>query len=211
MTSAFLSPFLSPSLDLNSSRSSFLSSTTSSSNRSQLHHVHSSRRRQSTIRMISLTRETGTGIEKRVVVTGTGLVSCFGTDPNVFYESLLEGKSGVKKIEKFDVEGWTTNFAAWVHPDQIGMDGYVSAKLARRLDPFLSFALVAGKKALEDAQIPLGSDAYNAIDKNRAGVIVGSGMGGLRIFSQGVEKLVTKGHERMSPFFIPYAITNMVR
>lgn len=163
-----------------------------------------------TVRMTTLTRETANGTVKRVVVTGTGVVSCFGCDSDVFYQSLLDGKSGVRKVSSFDVDGWTTDFAATVDPDSIDLKGYISPKLLRRLDPFLTFALVAGKKALEEAG--LGSEeALAAIKKERAGVLCGSGMGGLRIYSEGVEKLLTKGHGKMSPFFIPYAITNMVR
>lgn len=161
--------------------------------------------------MVSFTRETAKGPVKRVVVTGAGVVSCFGTDVDVFHNSLLEGKSGVRKVTAFDVEGWSTNFAACIDPASIGTEGYVSPKLVRRLDPFLTYALVAGKKALESAGLAIGSDALAAIEKARAGVLCGSGMGGLNIYSEGVEKLITKGVSRMSPFFIPYAITNMVR
>lgn len=161
--------------------------------------------------MVSLTRETSQGTVKRVVVTGTGVVSCFGSDANVFYDSLLAGKSGVKPVKNFDCEDWNTNFAAWIEPESIDIEGYVQPKLLRRLDPFLTYALVAGKKALEDAGLQIGSDQHKALNKARAGVLCGSGMGGLNIYSEGVEKLITKGHNRMSPFFIPYAITNMVR
>lgn len=159
--------------------------------------------------MVSLTRESDKGPVKRIVVSGAGVVSCFGSDVDVFYQSLLDGKSGVRKVEKFDVEGWTTQFAATIDPTSIGSEGYVPPKLTRRLDPFLTYALVAGKKALENAGIGIGSDAFNALDKLRAGVLCGSGMGGLDIYSQGVEKLLTRGYRKMSPFFIPYAITNM--
>lgn len=161
--------------------------------------------------MVSLTRETSQGTVKRVVVTGTGVVSCFGSDADVFYDSLLAGKSGMKQVKNFDCSDWSTNFAAWIEPEHVRTEGYVSPKLLRRLDPFLTYALVAGKKAMESAGIALGSDALKAIDKVRAGVLCGSGMGGLNIYSEGVEKLITRGHGRMSPFFIPYAITNMVR
>lgn len=161
--------------------------------------------------MIALTRETSSGTVKRIVVTGAGVVSCFGSDVDTFYQSLLDGKSGVKKVTAFDVEGWATNFAAHIEPESLDLEGYVTSKLARRLDPFLTYAIIAGKKALESSGIALGSDAFNAIDKTRAGIVCGSGMGGLNIYSTGVEKLLMKGHQKMSPFFIPYAITNMVR
>lgn len=161
--------------------------------------------------MVALTRETANGTVKRIVVTGTGVVSCLGSDSDQFYQSLLEGKSGARRVTRFDTEGWSTNFAATVEPEHCNTEGYIKPKLLRRLDPFLKYALVAAKKALEDAGIPMDSDALNALNKERAGVLCGSGMGGLNIYSEGVEKLITRGYKKMSPFFIPYAITNMVR
>lgn len=170
----------------------------------------SSRRSKLSPTMIAFTRKTSQGDVKRIVVTGAGVVSCFGSDADTFYQALLDGKSGAKKVENFDVDGWSTNFAAFIDPAHVDTEGYVSPKLMRRMDPFLTYALVAGKKALEDAGIGIGSEAFKAVDKSRAGVLCGSGMGGLNIYSEGVEKLITSGHRRMSPFFIPYAITNMV-
>ena len=161
--------------------------------------------------MIALTRNTAAGKVKRIVVTGAGVVSCFGQDVDHFYDSLLQGKSGVRKVEAFDVDGWQTDFAAWISQDKIDVAPYINKRLQRRLDPFLKYAIVAGKKALESAGLALDSEALEALDKSRAGVLCGSGMGGLRIYAEGVEKLLHDGYDRMSPFFIPYAITNMVR
>lgn len=161
--------------------------------------------------MVTLTRQTDKGSVKRIVVTGAGVVSCFGSDVDVFYDSLLQGKSGTRKVESFDVEGWSTDFAAWISPEHVGVSGYVSPKLLRRLDPFLTYAIVAGKKCLEQAGLSLSTPAFDALDKTRCGVLCGSGMGGLGIYTEGVQKLVSRGYSKMSPFFIPYAITNMVR
>lgn len=158
---------------------------------------------------VPLTRETVNGAVKRVVVTGLGLVSCFGTDPDEYYNALLAGKSGVRKISEFDVEGWSTDFAAYIDKDTIGAEAYINPKLIRRADPFLTYALVAAKKALAHADLEVGGGTLNALDKSRCGVLCGSGMGGLDIYAQGVEKLLTRGYKKMSPFFIPYAITNM--
>lgn len=159
--------------------------------------------------MVQLTRQTSQGEVKRIVVTGTGVVSCFGCDSDVFYQSLLDGKSGARKIEAFDVEGWSTDFAATVNYGDESLTDYVPAKLIRRLDPFLKYAIIASKKALKEAGLG-DEEAMKVIQKHRAGVLCGSGMGGLQIYSDGVEKLLTKGYAKMSPFFIPYAITNMV-
>lgn len=154
-------------------------------------------------------RDSPHGRVKRIVVTGTGTVSCFGTDTDVFYDSLLAGKSGVKEVKGFDVTGWNTRIAAEIDRASLDMKDYVSAKLKRRLDPFLIYALIANKSALANAGLAIGSPELEALDKKRCGILCGSGMGGLDVYSQGVTKLNSAGVTRMSPFFIPYAITNM--
>lgn len=68
---------------------------------------------------------------------------------------------------------------------------------------------MSGKKALEDAGIGMGTEAFDALEKERCGVLIGTGMGGLTVFQDGVKNLVEKGHRKISPFFIPFAITNM--
>lgn len=193
------------------SSSSWLSGQLSQRHASNVNLVRYRARGASDVRMVSLTRETAQGSVKRVVITGVGLVSCFGTDADEYYDALLRGKSGVRKVSGFDVEGWSTNFAAYIDPKDINTEGYVSAKMSRRLDPFLTYALVSGKKALESAGIGVNTEAFKALDKARCGVLCGSGMGGLNAYTQGVEKLISRGHQKMSPFFVPYSITNMVR
>uniref|UniRef100_A0A7S1ETK1 3-oxoacyl-[acyl-carrier-protein] synthase I, chloroplastic n=1 Tax=Timspurckia oligopyrenoides TaxID=708627 RepID=A0A7S1ETK1_9RHOD len=159
---------------------------------------------------MGLTRKDGKGNEKkRIVVTGMGVVSCFGSDVDVFYDKLLAGTSGVREVEAFDTEGWATRIAAEIPKDLIDPTGYVSLKNIRRLDPFLMYTLVSGKKALENAGLGMDTDAFKALEKTKCGVLIGSGMGGLNIYAQGVEKLLAKGPKGMSPFFIPYSITNM--
>ena len=130
-----------------------------------------------------------------------GGVSCFGTDVNVFYKNLLEGKSGVRAIDAFDCSEYPTRFAADIQ--DFSVEGYMEKKQARRVDPFIRYVMVAGKKAIEDAS--LGDD----VDKKKVGVIVGSGMGGMSVFYDGVNTLLEKSYRRLTPFFIPYIITNM--
>lgn len=144
-------------------------------------------------------------MKKRVVVTGIGLVSCFGTDVDVFYNSLLEGKSGVKPITKFDVSSFPTRIAASIDDFDVGT--YMDAKTARRADPCMHYAIVAGKKAMEHAGFSL--DNLEGIDKTRAGVMISSGMGGMSTFQEGVTDYLDKGLRRLSPFFVPYILTNM--
>lgn len=140
--------------------------------------------------------------KKRIVVTGMGLVSCFGMDLEVFYHHLLMGHSGVTPITQFPCEEYPTRFAASV----TGFDpeGYLDKKQARRVDSCIAYGVVAGKKALQHAQLDVAS-----VDKSRCGVLIGSGMGGMKTYADGVETVVTKGFKRLTPFFVPYIITNM--
>lgn len=143
--------------------------------------------------------------KKRIVVTGMGIVSCFGTDVDHFYNQLLEGKSGIGLIDNFPCSDWPTHIAGVIRDFDAGE--YMDKKQARRVDPFILYTMVAGKKALESAQ--LDTEALAKLDKLRCGVIIGSGMGGMTNFSDGVETILTKGYRRLTPFFIPYIITNM--
>ncbi len=143
--------------------------------------------------------------KKRIVVTGMGIVSCFGTDIDSFYEQLLAGKSGVVPIEEFPCADYPTRFAGAIRNFDVG--DYMDKKQARRVDPFIRYAMVAGKKALENAG--LSGDAQAKLDKKRCGIVIGSGMGGMSIFYDGVETILTKSFKRLTPFFVPYIITNM--
>ncbi len=143
--------------------------------------------------------------KKRIVVTGMGIVSCFGSDVEVFYKNLLEGKSGVHPIDTFDVSDYPTRIGGGViDPD---VEGYMDKKQARRVDPFIRYTIFAGKKALEQAG--LTGEAAEKLDKTRCGILVGSGMGGMTYLLNGTKTILEKGHKRLSPFFIPYIITNM--
>ena len=164
---------------------------------------HGARRAKSRCAVIAMARETDP--KKRIVVTGMGLCSVFGNDYNKFYDKLLAGTSGVAPIDRFDTSDFPTKFAAQIR--NFDSEGYIDKKNDRRLDDCLRYALVSGNKALEDA----GLDAAHCeqLDKQRVGVLVGSGMGGLTVFQDGVKALVEKGPKKITPFFIPYAITNM--
>ncbi len=142
---------------------------------------------------------------RRIVVTGMGIVSCFGTDVDHFYEQLLAGRSGIVPIEEFPCQDYPTRFAGVIRNLDTG--DYIDKKQARRIDPFIRYAMVAGKKALESSG--LKGEAFERLDKTRCGILIGSGMGGMVSFSEGVETLVLKGYKRISPFFVPYIITNM--
>ncbi|KMZ75070.1 Ketoacyl-ACP Synthase I (Chloroplastic) [Zostera marina] len=145
--------------------------------------------------------------KKRIVITGMGLVSVFGNEVDRFYERLLEGESGIKPIDRFDASKFPTKFAGQIKG--FVSEGYIDGKNDRRLDDCLRYCIVSGKKALENAGIGVGTAEMEKINKERAGVLVGTGMGGLTVFSDGVQNLIEKGHRKITPFFIPYAITNM--
>ena len=142
---------------------------------------------------------------KRIVVTGMGIVSCFGTDVEDFYRQLLAGKSGIVPIEEFPCADYPTRIAGAVRNFDPG--DYMEKKQARRVDPFIRYAVVAGKKCIESGK--LDPEALAKLDKTRCGIIIGSGMGGMSVFYDGVETILTKGHRRLTPFFVPYIITNM--
>ncbi len=142
---------------------------------------------------------------RKVVVTGMGIASCFGSCIETFYDSLLRGKSGVRPITQFACEDFPTRFAGSV--DNFSVEGYMDKKQARRVDPFIRYAMVAGKKAIDEAR--LSGDNLENIDKSRVGIVIGSGMGGMSVFSEGTKTLINKGFNRITPFFVPYIITNM--
>lgn len=143
--------------------------------------------------------------KKRIVVTGMGVVSCHGHEVPGFYDKLLEGKSGVRTIDIFSVENFPTQFAAYISNFDPGH--YVERKQARRVDPYINYALVAGKKALEMAGICL--DEVDTLNRERCGVVVGSGLGGMHTFFEGVKSFLERGPRKLSPFFVPHTITNM--
>ncbi len=142
---------------------------------------------------------------KRIVVTGMGLVSCFGNDVEDFYNQLLAGKSGVHTITQFPCPDYPTDFAGSI--PEFDSSAYVDRKQDRRIDPFIRYATVAGKKALEMGNVT--PEVLNSFNKARCGIIIGSGMGGLKTFYDGTVALSEKGLRRITPFFIPYIISNM--
>jgi len=143
--------------------------------------------------------------KKRIVVTGLGVVSCFGNDVDTFYQSLLAGKSGIVPITEFPTDDLPTKFAGVIKDFDPGE--YIDKKQARRVDKYIAYTLVAGKKALENAK--LGGDALGGVNKSRCGILIGSGMGGMSVFVDGVQTFTDKGPRKISPFFIPYILTNM--
>lgn len=142
---------------------------------------------------------------KRIVITGMGVVSSFGNDVDIFYKNLLAGNSSVSLITEFPCEQFPTRFAGSIKDFDAGE--YLDKKQARRVDKFISYTVVAGKKALEMGQLDAG--ALEKLNKQRCGILIGSGMGGMKTFADGVQTFLEKGSSRVSPFFVPYILTNM--
>ncbi|KAJ4792729.1 3-oxoacyl-[acyl-carrier-protein] synthase [Rhynchospora pubera] len=145
--------------------------------------------------------------KKRIVITGMGIVSVFGNDVDKFYNSLLEGENGIDTIDRFDVSTFPTKFGGQIR--NFSSEGYIDGKSDRRLDNCWRYGIVSGKKALENAGLGPETEAFEKLDKQRAGVLLGSGIGGMATFADGVEILLRKGVRKMSPFVVPYTITNM--
>ena len=141
-------------------------------------------------------------VERRVVITGIGLVTPLGIGMKQAWEAAIAGKSGVGPITRFDAKDLPCRFAGEVK----GFDAtkFMDKKEARRNDLFIQFGLAATQLALEDAGLPTDSPLGE-----RVGVIVGSGMGGLATLEDTHLTAVNKGHRRVSPFFIPSIIVNL--
>uniref|UniRef100_A0ACD5YEW3 Uncharacterized protein n=1 Tax=Avena sativa TaxID=4498 RepID=A0ACD5YEW3_AVESA len=142
--------------------------------------------------------------QRRVVVTGMGVVTPLGHEPDEFYNNLLQGVSGISEIEAFDCSSYPTRIAGEIK--SFSTDGWVAPKLAKRMDKFMQYLIVAGKKALENGGIT--EDIMNDLDKSRCGVLIGSAMGGMKVFSDAIEALRVS-YRKMNPFCVPFATTNM--
>ncbi|CAH8769951.1 beta-ketoacyl-ACP synthase II [Paenibacillus dendritiformis] len=141
-------------------------------------------------------------MKQRVVVTGMGVVTALGSDLDTLWRSLMEGKSGISQIEAFDTTDYPTKIASSVK--DFNPEDYIDKKETRRMDRFVQFGIAASKKALEDAGLDM-----DQTNRDRVGVIVGSGIGGLGTWEEQHRILLEKGVKRVSPFFIPMMIANM--
>jgi 3-oxoacyl-[acyl-carrier-protein] synthase II len=143
-------------------------------------------------------------MKKRVVVTGIGAVTPIGLTVEESWSALISGKSGVDYITYFDTENFDTKFAAELK----GFDplNYMDRKLSQRTDPFTQYALVATDMAVADSEINL-----DKIDKDRVGVVYGSGIGGMWTYDKQQNNLIKRGGnpDRISPFFIPMLIADI--
>ncbi len=141
-------------------------------------------------------------MERRVVITGMGLVTPVGNNINEFWESIKNGKHGIGEITHFDTSDSKVKIAAEIknfEPEKV-----LDKKEIRRLEPFSIYALYAAQEAVDNSGLDL-----EKIDPYRFGTIVGSGMGGIGMIEDQMIKMVEKGPSRLAPLFIPSVITNM--
>lgn len=141
-------------------------------------------------------------MSKRVVITGIGIVSPVGTGLDNFWTALTSGVSGIARITRFDPSDYSTQIAGEVK--EFDFSRFIDKKEGRRMDRFSQYGVVAAGMAIEDAGLNLDS-----IDRERTGVIVGSGIGGMETFEDQCRILVSRGPNRVSPFFVPMMIANM--
>ena len=141
-------------------------------------------------------------MDRRVVITGLGLITPLGIGVEETWTALCEGKSGIGEITRFDASGFDTKIAGEVkdfHPED-----FLPKKEAKRIQSFIAYAVAASRMALEDSGLKI-----DKTNENRIGVLTGCGLGGLQMLEQTAAILKKKGPKRVSPFFIPMMIGNM--
>ena len=141
-------------------------------------------------------------MKRRVVVTGMGVLSSTGIGVTDFWNAIKEGKSGISLVEKFDTTSFPTKVAAELK--NFDPTKYIEKKEAKRMDKYTQYAITATQMAMEQAALNL-----DKVDKERMGVIIGSGIGGIETLEDQQKILLEKGPGRVSPFFIPMMIGNM--
>ncbi|WP_341504063.1 beta-ketoacyl-ACP synthase II [Gallaecimonas sp. GXIMD4217] len=141
--------------------------------------------------------------KRRVVVTGMGMLSPVGNTVQDSWQALLAGQSGIDTISHFDTSAFGTKFAGNVKGFDVSQ--YLSPKDAKKMDLFIQYGIAAGIQALNDSGLEL-----ERTDLTRVGVAVGSGIGGLGLIEKNHEALLKSGPRKMSPFFVPSTIINMV-
>jgi len=142
-------------------------------------------------------------LKRRVVVTGLGCISPVGNTISDAWGAVTSGKSGIATITKFDATPFTTHFAGEVKG--FNVEDYLPAKEARNMDTFIHFGIAAGMQAFQDSGLDVTEE-----NAERIGVIVGSGIGGLPMIEETKETLLQRGPRRISPFFVPASIINMI-
>jgi len=142
-------------------------------------------------------------VTRRVVVTGLGLVTPVGLNVKDSWDNILAGKSGISPITHFDVSDFSVRFSGSIRDFDI--TEYIAKKDARRMDTFIHYGIAAGTQALKDSGLEVTDE-----NAHRIGVSIGSGIGGLGGIEQGYQTFIDKGPRKISPFFVPSNIINMI-
>ncbi|ATB29740.1 beta-ketoacyl-ACP synthase II [Melittangium boletus] len=145
--------------------------------------------------------------ERRVVITGTGLITPLGTGTEKNWRAMMAGQSGIAPVTRFDVGKIDTRIAGEVKDFQ--PERFIEKREARRMDLFAQYALAAAEMAVQESGLPIGPDAPHGYAPEKVGVIVGSGIGGISSLEEQYAKGMEKGFDRLSPFFILQMIINM--
>ena len=140
---------------------------------------------------------------RRVVVTGMGIVSPLGCAVDLFWTRLLNGESGIRRIQQMNPDEYDSKIAGEV--TDFDVDSFISKRERRRMDPFTLFGIGAAKMAVTDSGL-----AFDQEDPDRVGVVIGSGIGGLQVLTQQARILMERGPSRFSPFMIPQMIVDIV-
>jgi 3-oxoacyl-[acyl-carrier-protein] synthase II len=144
---------------------------------------------------------------RRVVVTGLGLISPVGNTVEEGWSQLVAGRSGITRVTRFDASAFACQIAGEVKGFEV--EQVMPAKEARHMDRFIHFGIAAAAQAVADAGLPTG-DALNEESAERIGVMIGSGIGGLPNIEQTHDEYLQRGPRRISPFFVPASIINMI-
>lgn len=144
---------------------------------------------------------------RRVVVTGLGCVSPVGNTVAEAWAHLLAGQSGIDFITRFDASNFACKFAGEVKG--LSLDGYIAPKEARTMDTFIHYGIVAAAQAVQDAGLKVGAELGEE-EATRIGCVIGSGIGGLPMIEDTHAELTARGPRRISPFFVPASIINMI-
>lgn len=141
--------------------------------------------------------------KRRVVVTGLGMLSPVGNTVESSWHNLLAGQSGISLIDHFDTSAYATRFAGMVK--DFNCEGIISVKERRKMDPFIQYGVVAGVQAMQDSGLEITEQ-----NASRIGAAIGSGIGGLTLIEDNHSALVKGGPRKISPFFVPSTIVNMI-
>ncbi|NVJ26822.1 MULTISPECIES: beta-ketoacyl-ACP synthase II [Myxococcus] len=144
---------------------------------------------------------------RRVVITGTGLISALGTGTEKNWQALLAGTSGISLVSRFDPKKIDTRIAGEVKDFE--PEKFIDRREVRRMDLYAQYAMAAAAMAVEESGLPVGPDVPHGYTPERVGVIVGSGIGGISSLEEQHRKGLEKGFDRLSPFFIIQMIVNM--